>query len=168
MDIKDNLIFEQWSSIYEIVRGFVNLLIIPTRNSDDASIFFTAKHTEIRIAHIESKKLDQTKARNYLAARLQNYRLQNLSAGLPDIAPFSDNSLERLFKPGSNSAGNSSVAFPIGWLNKRLRAAMDKHLDNLIQFSQANGITDFGSIPTQQLLIQPSLVDEVIAELNQG
>lgn len=166
IDLENDLIDEHWQDIYEIVKKFANLLIIPTRKSAYASNFYRSNNMKMSLVHIEACKLDLEATQSYLLQRLGLYRRNQLLNNLPDTTPFSEDALSCLFAPGSNTKDTSRITFPIGYLNKRLKAAVDKQAQKLKNLADTKGLSNYSQVSLQEILIQKELMEQIISELN--
>jgi hypothetical protein len=164
IDFNQDLSYEHWSKISEIVNKFVNLLIITSRDPINASSFYSSMHKKIEVVHIETSMLNLNKTRKYITKRLELYRVNKKPSG---IVPFSEAALQRLFDE-TETTGNTQPTHTIGWLNKRMRMAIDKQIQILTKYSQENDVTEISRYPENMITIQQELMEQLNSEINQG
>jgi hypothetical protein len=163
VDVNDKLYYETWKNIYDVCRGFVQLVIIPTRNPYWAKTFFTSYKNGMRLVHIQSDLLNKDRAVDYLRQRIGLFRHSN-QQNVQTIDPFTEDAIKTLFRDGSQPDPNQSIEFPIGMLNKTFCYALDKLINQLKVVEKK----DLGSLSKDKLFVQSTIIDQVRREINEG
>jgi hypothetical protein len=116
-----------WAQMYDATRDLASFLIVTTGDPVNAEACYLRMHTAGKnIAWVRAGLLDLPSCRRYVSQRLAEERGPQQQPGANDIAPFTDDALELLFKPGATAANGTVQRQSIGFLRRRLRRALEE------------------------------------------
>ena len=123
---------ETWELIYESIHGLASLLTITTTDRREAlaCLNWMNRHGHNSLL-LYAKPFKIAETCNFLGHRLSYHREGGIDSNvLPDIAPFSTESLKALFAPGENLRYQGvPIDHPIDWINTTLKYAFERHIE---------------------------------------
>jgi len=162
--------YEVWRAIHNSTRYLFQFTIVLSSDVLNARTCNNLMKTDGRnVVLIESPKLGLASATNYLKNRLKSERIdKNNPVTNNQLGPFTTKALEALFAPSESAKETEQIEWEIGWLNRRLQAALDDHLTALQKIVDLNGEKVLATLNPQELLIDDHKIKATIERVNQN
>lgn len=128
--------YNLWVDMYLTFKSYCDLVLVLAKDEQEATRCKEAMDVrQENSALIRSPKLNQDAARAYLRERLRRER--DADPPTDTLWPFLDESLEEIYRP-AQPGGSTEIAWPVQFLNRTFRTAVDKKLEAL--GDQGNGV----------------------------
>ncbi len=159
------------SDMYESLKDFSDLIVVTTNDPKQAC---TCKQTmDIRgknAAWVDAPLLDEKTARSYLTERLARERLEDVQVGTDEeLAPFTNKAVGELYLlADKHKASGPPPTWPIQFLNKRFRHAIDQHILRLETMVQQQGLAQMLAHDSDALRIDAKEIRDTNTNINRG
>jgi hypothetical protein len=161
--LRGNVNRDTWRVIYNSTSTLFSIFIVLTHREDYADGCFNALSREGRnVALVKAKFLDKARATVYVQWRLAQERIS--PAPRDALSPFTNEALDALFEKGSRP-DDRPITFPVGFVNKTLRRAMD---DKLAQLAAKGRSASAPGPQDQEVLIRAQEIRAARKTLNFG
>lgn len=161
--------YSLWIDMYESLKDFCDLIVVTTVDPKQAQI---CKQTmDVRgknAAWVHAPPLDKKKALDYLAERLSRERLTGAHLEADEkLAPFTNEAIDEIYRKGDEESRQAEeLTWPIRFLNKRFRCAIDEHLSRLVEIEQKGELDQIVAHHRDELRIGKELVREIGKQIN--
>ena len=161
--------YSLWIEMYENLKDLCDLIIVPTMEPGRAQ---TCKQTmdlrKMNAAWIHAPELDKKKALDYLTERLLRERLADTHLEADDkITPFTNEAIDEIYRKGNEEYRQAEeLTWPIQFLNKRFKCAVDEHLSRLAEMERKGELDQMVAQHRDELRIDKELIREIGKQIN--